>query len=78
MRQITIKELRRSATIQKLLEWAPCEVVGDGEVIVQIVRPSQQEVAQATDVVRQRGRFKTAFVENEFQEVAQATDSRTG
>ena len=39
MKQITIGELRRSASVAHLKGWLPCEVIADGEVVAIIVAP---------------------------------------
>ena len=48
MNQITIRELRRSATEEKLKEWMPCQVVSDGKVVAVLV---PQDVALANPVM---------------------------
>ena len=42
MRQISMRELRRYASKEKLQEWMPFEIVSDGEVIALVVHVDSQ------------------------------------
>ena len=39
MKQISVRELRRSASATSLREWSPCEIVSDGEVVAMLLPP---------------------------------------
>ena len=41
MRQVSIRQLRREVSVQKLREWTPCEIVADGQVVAHLTKMAE-------------------------------------